>query len=181
MCERNKYNKAIILDFRTKGGVGTFKSKEEDKDQESIQSSTTSHLKNILESNKNTKNTTHKRANMFKPSGFFYWPFHGSTLFVDPFSYSCFTLCFITLSCLFLAVLWSPAWKGLTSLLSCVRCFPAVFSLPYCVSGQVWYLIWLIPDLCLLLYFTYFIFLCISDGVLPQLQWTLFTVFKGTK
>ena len=39
--------------------------------------------------------------------------------FVDLFCYLCFV--FVMLSCrLFIAVLWSPAWKGLTSLLSCM-------------------------------------------------------------
>ena len=34
-------------------------------------------------------------------------------------------LCFVSveLSCLFIAALWSPVGKGLTSLFSCVRCF----------------------------------------------------------
>ena len=32
----------------------------------------------------------------------------------------CFLFVFVVLSCLFLAALWSPAEKGLTSLLSCV-------------------------------------------------------------
>ena len=53
------------------------------------------------------------------------------------------------LSCLFLEDLWSPAEKGLTSFwLFCV-----FVTFPICVAGQVWYLIVLIPDLCLSLYF----------------------------
>ena len=53
------------------------------------------------------------------------------------------------LSCLFLEDLWSPAERGLTSIwLSCV-----FVTFPICVVGQEWYLIVLIPDLCLPLYF----------------------------
>ena len=70
--------------------------------------------------------------------------------FVNPFYYSCFMFIFVMLSCLFLnATLWSPAGKGLTSWLSCVE-FSCIFvTFPYGILGQVWYLIVLIPDLCL--------------------------------
>ena len=48
----------------------------------------------------------------------------------------------------FIAALWSPAGKGLTSWLSFVT-FNCVFvSFPCDVLGQVWYLIVSIPDLC---------------------------------
>ena len=48
-------------------------------------------------------------------------------------------------SCLFLAALWSPAGKGLTSwLCSCI-----LVTLPYGVPGQVCFLIVSIPDLCI--------------------------------
>ena len=40
--------------------------------------------------------------------------------FVDPIYYLCFVLVFVILLFLFLAVLWSPVEKGLTSWLSCV-------------------------------------------------------------
>ena len=54
------------------------------------------------------------------------------------------------LSRLFIAALWSPAGKGLTSCLSFVR-FNFVFvTFPYGILGQVWYLIVSIPDLLLL-------------------------------
>ena len=58
-------------------------------------------------------------------------------------------LCFVSvmLSYLFIAALWSPAGKGLTSWLSCMWCFLVTF--PCGVLGQVWYLILLTPDLCL--------------------------------
>ena len=49
----------------------------------------------------------------------------------------------------------SPAGKGLTSWLLCVMLPCVFFTFPYgvSVSGKVRYLIVLIPDLCLLLYF----------------------------
>ena len=37
---------------------------------------------------------------------------------MDQFWYACFV--FVLLSCLFIAALWSPAGKGLTSWLSCI-------------------------------------------------------------
>ena len=52
---------------------------------------------------------------------------------------------FVMLSCLFLAALWSPAGKGLTSLLSCVLCFLVFCLFPIKCPGQVWYLIVSIP------------------------------------
>ena len=64
------------------------------------------------------------------------------------------------LSYLFLAALWSPAGKELTSFLFCVVCF-LVF--PYGVLGQVWYLIVSIPDRCLLPHFV--IYQCNPFGV----------------
>ena len=62
----------------------------------------------------------------------------------------------IMLSCMFVAALWLPAGKGLTSWLSCVV-FSCVFvTFPCAVLGQVWYLIVSITDLCLLPYCYYF-------------------------
>ena len=72
--------------------------------------------------------------------------FQGGASFVDLF-YSYFV--FAILSCLCLAALWSPAGKGLTSWLSCIRHFVVLLLL----SHTVWYLIVSIPDLCLLPYF----------------------------
>ena len=40
------------------------------------------------------------------------------------------------LSCLFIAALWSPDWKGLTSLLSCMWCFLMFLSLPMWCPGS---------------------------------------------
>ena len=61
--------------------------------------------------------------------------------------------CVLMLSRLFIADLWSPAGKGLTSwllfvMLNCVFVF-----FPCGILGQVWYLIVLIPGLCHLPYF----------------------------
>ena len=63
--------------------------------------------------------------NCFKPScKIFYWPFLGGTSFVDHLCYLC--LVFVMLSRLFIAALWSPAGKGLTSWLLFVM-FNCVF------------------------------------------------------
>ena len=53
-----------------------------------------------------------------------YWPFPGGTSFVDHLCSLC--LVFVMLSCLFIAALWSPAGKELTSWLSFVM-FNCVF------------------------------------------------------
>ena len=61
-------------------------------------------------------------------------------------------LVFVMLSRLFIAALWSPAGKGLTSWLTYVM-FNCVFvTFPCGILGQVWYLIVSIPDLCHLCY-----------------------------
>ena len=62
-------------------------------------------------------------------------------------------LVFGMLKHLFIAALWSPAGKGLTSWLLVVlsKCDIVIF--PCGILGQVWYLIVLIPDLCHLSYF----------------------------
>ena len=55
---------------------------------------------------------------------------------------------FVMLLRLFIAALWSPAGKGLTSWLSFVM-FDCVFvTFPCGILGQEWYLIASIPDLC---------------------------------
>ena len=59
------------------------------------------------------------------------------------------------LSRLFIAALWSPAGKGLTSWLLFVM-FNCVFvTFPCGILGQVWNLIVSIPDLCRLSYFKF--------------------------
>ena len=67
---------------------------------------------------------------------------------MDYFCYLRFV--FVMLSYLFIAALWSPARKGLTSWLSCVCCFIVFVTFSCGVLGQVWYLIVSISDLCLL-------------------------------
>ena len=70
---------------------------------------------------------------------------------MDHLCYLC--LAFVMISHLFIAALWSPAGKGLTSWLLFVM-FNFVFvTFPCGILGQVWYLIVLIPDLCCLSYF----------------------------
>ena len=58
---------------------------------------------------------------------------------------------FVMLSRLFIAALWSPTGKGLTSWLSFVVLNYVFVTFPYGLLGQVWYLIVSIPDLCPLL------------------------------
>ena len=87
--------------------------------------------------------------NMFKPSSAFYWVFQGDASFMDPFCYLRFTFVFIILSCLFLATLWSTDLLALF-LYDVTLCF---VTFPYGASGQVWYLIVSIPDLCLLYFY----------------------------
>ena len=50
------------------------------------------------------------------------------------FCYLCVVFFFVIPSCLFLAALLSPAWKELTSWLSCVWCFLVSLSLSHMVS-----------------------------------------------
>ena len=70
------------------------------------------------------------------PVKYFYGTFEGGTSFVDHLCYLCFV--FVMLSRLFIAALWSPAWKGLTSWLlfvtfNCVFCH---FPMWYLRSGE---------------------------------------------
>ena len=62
------------------------------------------------------------------------------------------SLVFVMLPRLFIAALWSPAGKGLTSWLLFVMSNCDFVTFPCGILGQVWYLIVLIPDLCLLSY-----------------------------
>ena len=73
-------------------------------------------------------------------------------------------LVLVILSCLFIAALWSPTGKGLTSWLLFVKfnCVCVTFSCG--ILGLVWYLIVSIPDLCRLSFFNFFLF--ISKDVL---------------
>ena len=69
---------------------------------------------------------------------------------MDHVCYLC--LVFFMLSRLFIAALWSPAGKGLTSWLMFVMFY---VTFPCGILGQVWYLIKSIPDLCRLSYFEF--------------------------
>ena len=66
---------------------------------------------------------------------------------------TCVCLVFVMLLRLFIAALWSPARKGLTSYLSFVMFNYVFVTFPCGILGQVWYLIVSIPDLCHLSYF----------------------------
>ena len=54
---------------------------------------------------------------------------------------------------LFIAALWSPEGKGLTSWLLFMMFIVIFVTFPFGILGQVWYLIVSIPDLCCLSYF----------------------------
>ena len=69
---------------------------------------------------------------------------------MDPFCYLCFKS--VMLSCLFFAALLYVMFSR------------GFVTLPYGVLGQVWYLIVLIPDLCPLPYFMYYMLLCESKN-----------------
>ena len=57
-------------------------------------------------------------------------------------------LVFAMLSCLFMAAMWSPAWKSLTSWLSFVMFYCVFVTFPCGILGQVWNLIVSNPELC---------------------------------
>ena len=69
---------------------------------------------------------------------------------MDHLCYLC--LVFVLLSRLFIAALWSPAGKGLTSLLLFLMSNCDFVTFPCGILGQVWYLVVFIPDLCRLSY-----------------------------
>ena len=60
-------------------------------------------------------------------------------------------LCVVMRLRLFIAAMWSPARKGLTFWLLFVMSYCDFVTFPCGILGQVWYLIVLIADLCLLL------------------------------
>ena len=70
---------------------------------------------------------------------------------MDHLCYLC--LAFVMLSCLFIAALWSPAWKRLTSWLLFVMSNCEFVTFQCGILGEVWFLIVLISDLCYLSYF----------------------------
>ena len=62
---------------------------------------------------------------------------------------------FVLLSRLFIAALWSPPGKVLTSCLSFMMFNCDFVYFPCGILGQVWYLVVSIPDLCHFSYFQY--------------------------
>ena len=64
-----------------------------------------------------------------------------------------FIIVFVMLSRLFIAALWPPAGKRLTSCSLFVMSNCVFVTFPCSIQGQVCYLIVLIPDLCLYSYF----------------------------
>ena len=62
-------------------------------------------------------------------------------------------LVFLMLLRLFIAALWSPDGKGLTSWLLLVMFIERFVTFPCGILGEVWYLIVSFPDLCILSYF----------------------------
>ena len=72
---------------------------------------------------------------------------------MDHLGYLC--LVFVILQRLFIAALWSPAGKELTSWLLFVMPNCDFIAFPCGILGQVWYFIVFIPDLCHLSYFYY--------------------------
>ena len=63
---------------------------------------------------------------------------------------SSLSIVFVMLSRLFIAAMWSPAGRGMTSCLSFVmfNCTCIFVTLPCGILGQMWYLIVSIPNLC---------------------------------
>ena len=82
---------------------------------------------------------------------------------MDHFCHSC--LVFVMLSRLFIAALWAPAGKGLTSWLLFVTSNCDFVTFPCGILGQVWYLIVLIADFC---HLSYFVFVCCCITSLPS-------------
>ena len=64
-----------------------------------------------------------------------------------------FMSCVCHISRLFIAAMWSPEGKGLTSWLLFVMFIAILLLSTFGILGQVWYLIVLIPDPCCLSYF----------------------------
>ena len=95
-------------------------------------------------------------SNMFKPSSNSFAERSKWVLLLWIICFICLLRLSVLLTCLFLAVLWSPAGKGLTSRFSCTAVcdvFLCSNTFPYGVMGQVWYLIASVPDICPLTYF----------------------------
>ena len=78
---------------------------------------------------------------------------------MDHFCYLC--IVFAMLSCLFIAAMWSPAGK-VARLYVKFSCVSVTF--PYGVLGQVWHLVVMVSDLCLLTYFIHYNFLKLNKS-----------------
>ena len=91
--------------------------------------------------------------NRFKPSSkIFYWPFQGSTSFVDLLCFVLSCVCYVFVRvCLYVLCdhLLGKGWP----LGSRLWCLLWVCHFPIGILGQVWYLIVSIPDLCTLTYY----------------------------
>ena len=86
--------------------------------------------------------------NRFKPSSkIFYWPFQGSTSFVDLLCF-CSVLCLLCFVRVCLYVLCGHLLGKGWPLGSRLWCLLWVCHFPIGILGQVWYLIVSIPDLC---------------------------------
>ena len=68
---------------------------------------------------------------------------------MDHFCYACFMFVFVMLSCLFLALLWSPAARTLTSWLSYLLCFLVFCHFSIWCSGSIMVLDCIDSKLCL--------------------------------
>ena len=67
---------------------------------------------------------------------------------MDPFCHLDFVCVFVISSCQSLEALWlADLWTFLYVMFSC-----GFVTLPYDVLGQVWYLVKLIPDICLIIF-----------------------------
>ena len=107
---------------------------------------------------------------MLSPPGkYFDWPFEGGTSFEDHLCYLC--LVFVMLSRLFIAALWSPAGKGLTSWL-CLWRLIMFFSLSHVVSW-VRCNTWLYR---FLIFATFLTFIDAAYGIIsPKITYTYYT------
>ena len=100
----------------------------------------------------------HIEIGLSPPAKYFFWPFQGSTSFVDHLFYSC--LVFVTFSRLFISALWSPEGKWLTSWLLFVMFIVILFfsQLVFC---------WLYR----LLVLGVFLALMVCHSLLVKFQW----------
>ena len=72
---------------------------------------------------------------------------------MDYLCYLCLVFVMLSRLHIYIAALWSPAGKGLTSWFLFVMSYCNFVTFPCGILGQLWYLIVLIPYLCCLSYF----------------------------